>query len=356
MRNIYYFPLTEILRGNKLKTIMRIACKFCFLVVILSFFYSCKSVSDKSSDLLAGLMDELKPVFLDAKRQSQSGNFNREKKAEYIKRLNRAFQSFLDKNQDKYLQLEKAFNALSENKKMNASVEFNNYYYDPSEDGREDDDDNEGQENTRVSFYELITEHRTLVSIDSQRYDDMRQTITLKRFEITVLSELLKTFQGGDFNVYVTFTIDNILQAMLMKNFQKYKEIEDNRLKAMRNALGAEKYQQMIEDRARKQIEQTKGLLAVFVKRYIRKDLSEILGENFERLPVDRIKAACVKIINDSKALVDKLTPEFEKEKAELDKYRLVYQAEYPKFEHLVARWRKLNPIFNFSNSRRTIN
>jgi hypothetical protein len=324
------------------------------LLLSVIFSVSCSSVTDKSSDLLTELLDALKPVYLKAKKLADKNKLTREKKAEYIKKFNDTFEKSINKNLEKYVSLMKKFRKLGDKEKMSASIEYNNYYYDASVEYAEEDEE-ESNIAASISFFDLLNQHRSLVSIDAELHDELKKQITLKKFEAIVLREVLQSYTGGNFNSYITRTIDNILTRMLMAKLDQYKKREAKRLKKMKSFMSPGKFEQVIEKRAIKTIERTKGLMWVFLKRYIKKDLEKKLGENFNRMPAARIKAACSELIQESEKFVNEKTPIYEKEKQSLNAYRKVYRKEYVKFENLVNRWKKLNPIFTYANTKRSI-
>ncbi len=325
-----------------------------FLLTSL-FFVSCSSVTDKSTELLTELVDALKPVYIKAKKLSESKKITREYKAKYIKEFNRIFSEKLNKNISKYAKLIQEFYELDKKAKMSASVEFNNSYYDASGEYDEEEDEKNQGVITNIAFYELLSEHRTIVSVNSEFHDELKKEITLRRFEAIILRAIVATYKGGNFNTYVTGLIDGILNNMLMQRLPQYKKQQEMRLKSMKSFLKPFKFNLMIEKRALQAIEKTKGLMSVFVKRYVKKDLEKKLGENFINIGAERIKAACLQLIMECDKFVNEKTPIFEKEKKSLNAYRAVFNKEYPVLENLVKRWKKLNPIFSYANQTRSI-
>lgn len=336
-----------------MKRKVKVNNNFFIILIILLQFAGCSSLSEKSIDLLSDLMEKLKPVYIKAKKKIDAGTFNREDKARYIKEFNKRFKKHLNDRLEDYIRLIRLFRSKNDAEKLNASVEFNNYYYDASEDYVEEDE--ESNIAAQISFYELLTEHRTIISVNSEKYEKLSRTITLKRFEAIVLREINKSYFGGNFNRYLTGIIENILHRMLIKNIAKYRKEEEKRLASLRNVFPANKFKAMVNKRAMQRIEKSKGIMSVFVKRYIKKDLIKKLGENYFRLSPAVIKNTSLKIINECDKIVKKLTPEYKEEKKAVEKYKKVYIKEYPMLETLIKQWKKLNPIFSFANRRRTI-
>ncbi len=331
--------------------------KFISIVIAILFLTSCKTVSDKSVVLLFDLMEQLRPIYIEAKKLIRAKKFTREKKADYLKKFNKVFLEFLKINHKKYMELINKFNTLSESAKLNASVEFNNYYYDASEDYVEEDNE-EDEIISQISFYELLTEHRTIISINSSIYKELAHKITIKRLEAIVLSEIVRSFGGGNFNRYLTSIIENILHKNLMRSyFSKYMGIMAKRLAGLKVRLGEVKFNELIRKKVMQQIEQTKGIMSVYVKRFIKKDLIKILkSRELKRFSIDQIKGACNVIIFACNKIVKELSPKYKTEKIALNKYKKVYLVDYPILESLIERWKKYNPIFSFSNRRRSIN
>ncbi len=334
---------------------MNHAKKIIVLIMFLFITLSCSSVSDKSAELMNELVEALKPVYLKAKRLSERKKFTRNKKAEYIKKFNEIFNKKLNARLNDYVRLMKEFRELDDKAKMNESVEFNNSYYDASGDYDEEEEEENSGIMTNISFYELLTEHRTLVTIESEFFDELKKKITLKKFEAIILRELLKSYSGGDFNSYITRTIDNILTNMLMQRLSQYKKQQEKQLEKMKSFMKPEKFDKIVEERALKVIEKTKGLMGVFVKRYIKKDLEAKLGENFLKMPASKIKNTCRALIAKCDNFVKEKTPIYEKEKKSLMAYKQVYRKEFPRLENLIKRWKKLNPIFSYANQTRSM-
>jgi aspartokinase-like uncharacterized kinase len=323
------------------------ALKRILVIILPLFLLSCKDIKDESIKLLSDLLDVLKPLYTQAKLKSVSGIFTREYKAAYIVKFNKAFHAFLYKNNKKYLALNKEFIKMGESAKIEASVEFNNIYYDSTEDY---DDDSPNSSVAKVSFYELLSEHRNLVSIESEVYDKLKYEITMKKFEIIVLKKVRSTYRGGDFSKHLSFVVNSSLQENLMRNFQRYKMIEKKKLLPLVKILGAAKVEQTATEKAFETIDKSRIIMGVHVKRFIRSDLEKKLGENYNSKSAAILIDTCSKLINEADLRIKELTPDFEKEKKGVLYYTKIYKKEYPVLENLIERWKMLNPIFSFAN------
>jgi len=297
------------------------------------------------------LLDKIRPFYVEAKKDTRENKFTTKKKILYIKKINSIIKAYIDENMDRFSGLIKEFGKLNAGAKLNASVEFNNYYYDPTEDI--DEDSNPG-DYSYLSFYEFLSEHRSITSLDTKLIEEYASTLVHKRMEAIVLREIVANFNGGDFSAYLSNIIEGILHQNLMRNFEKQVQEEMNSLASLKDRLGEDKFKAYVVDRVNKKIEQDKAVMNVYIKRFIKKDLTEKIGENFELFPLERIKSESLKIIEECDRIVSEITPKYTVEKKEFTEYKKVYDVETPIFEELIKMWTKLNPIFEYANRTET--